>query len=77
MDTVKLNLDLKNLRKAAFAVGVGLTVGKTVGDLISSGINGAVIGVSKICKADQEKTAGNMRKNDIEHEENVEDNPKQ
>lgn len=77
MDTVKLNLDLKNLRKAAFAVGVGLTVGKTVGDLISSGINGAVIGVSKICKSDHEKPSGNMQKNDIEHEENVEDNPKQ
>lgn len=36
----KISLDTKDLRKAAFAVGIGLTVGKYVG----TGVNGAIQG---------------------------------
>lgn len=34
-----LNLDTRNLRKAAFAVGVGLTVGKYVGGCVNGAID--------------------------------------
>ena len=47
MKDFNVNLDTKNLRKAAFAVGFGLTVGKAIGDLVSVGINGTVLGLIK------------------------------
>lgn len=39
---------LKDLRKAAFAVGFGFTVGKYVGKLFNSVIDGAVRGIISI-----------------------------
>ena len=47
MKDFNVNLDTKNLRKAAFAVGFGLTVGKAIGDLVSISINGTILGLIK------------------------------
>lgn len=47
MDETKLILNLKNMRKAAFAVGVGFTVGKTVGGYASAVMNGVGLGILK------------------------------
>ena len=47
MKDFNVNLDTKNLRKAAFAVGFGLTVGKAIGDLVSISINGIILGLIK------------------------------
>lgn len=48
MDEFSVNLDAKNLRKAAFAVAFGLTVGKAVGDLASAVIGGGTEEVIKL-----------------------------
>lgn len=44
MDDISIKIDTKEVRKIAFAVGFGLTVGKAVGDLVSVLIDGATTG---------------------------------
>ena len=59
----------KDFRKAAFAVGVGFTVGKYVGDLINGAISGTIMGLFKhyvnhgneICKEALNKTEGDQK----------------
>ena len=48
MDEFSVNLDAKNLRKVAFAVAFGLTVGKAVGDLASAVITGGIEGATEL-----------------------------
>lgn len=47
MDELKLILNTKNVRKAACAVGFGLTIGKFVGDVVNAGIPSLVTGFVK------------------------------
>ena len=53
----KVNVSIKGFGKAAFIIGFGLTVGKTVGDLVSGAINGGTIGVIKGMAACGNKSA--------------------
>ena len=48
MDDFKITINAKDLRRAAFAVGFGLTVGKAVGDCVSALIGGATTGVVQL-----------------------------
>ena len=43
----KDNESIKGLGSAAFIVGFGLTVGETVGDLVSGVLNGGTLGAIK------------------------------
>lgn len=66
----------KDFRKAAFAVGVGLTVGKGVGDLINAALSGWAIGLTKGLAKNGNKTAQEICKKakiDYEPKENDED----
>lgn len=47
MNNLEVTIKTKDLRKGAFAVMFGLTVGKAVGDLVSAGINGITTGLIK------------------------------
>lgn len=38
------DLTIKDIRKVAFAVGLGITVGKGVGALVNAGIDGVIAG---------------------------------
>lgn len=49
--------NFKDLRKAAFAVGFGFTVGKAVGGMVDAVLNGMVIGVTKAAAEHGNKTA--------------------
>lgn len=40
--------DFKDLRKAAFAVGFGFTVGKAVGGFVDAALNGVVISFARM-----------------------------
>ena len=44
MEGIDVKFNVKEVRKLAFAVGFGLTVGKAVGDLVSVLINDATTG---------------------------------
>lgn len=48
---------MKDLRKAAFAVGFGLTMGKFAGDLVNAAITGVGIGVLKFAANNGNKIA--------------------
>ena len=75
MEGFNVNLDIKNLRKAAFAVGFGITVGKTIGDIVSAGINGMVLGLVKCVKESSQKAC---KKDDVEYaEEEIGNDPRQ
>ena len=52
-----MNSNFKDLRKAAFAVGFGLTVGKAVGGMVEAVLNGMVISVTKAAAKHGNKTA--------------------
>lgn len=41
------DLNVKDIRKAAFAVGIGFTVGKECGEYISAVLGGILIGVTR------------------------------
>lgn len=41
------DLNVKDIRKAAFAVGLGFTVGKQIGEMVNAAINGAWLGTLK------------------------------
>ena len=74
----KVNVSIKGLRKAAFIVGFGLTVGEAVGDLVSAAINGGTLGVIKgmaACgnKAAQKVCGNNGVKYDTKNEQNESD----
>lgn len=45
MNDFKITIKAKDLRRAAFAVGFGLTVGKAVGNFVGALIEGATTGM--------------------------------
>lgn len=47
---IRINLcaNTRDIRKAAFAVGFGLTMGKFAGDLVKAAIDGLTAGIAKI-----------------------------
>jgi hypothetical protein len=47
-DKYELVLNTKNIRKVAFAVGFGLTLGKMAGGIVDSALKGVVRGTLKI-----------------------------
>lgn len=65
---------LKDLRKAAFAVGVGFTLGRSIGGYISAALNGTVLGIVKSLAKN-----GNKFMQEVCEKSNVEweDNPKE
>ena len=72
-----VNLDTKNLRKAAFAVGFGLTVGKAIGDLVSVSIDGTVLGVIKSIAKDVKSSQKAFENDSVKHaEEKIGNDPK-
>lgn len=59
----------KDFRKAAFAVGIGLTVGKGIGDLINAALSGWAIGLAKGLAKNGNKTAQEVcKKAEIDYE---------
>ena len=77
MKDFNVNLDTKNLRKAAFAVGFGLTVGKAIGDLVSVGINGAALGVIKGIAKDVKSSQKAFENDSVKYaEEEIGNDPK-
>ena len=50
-------LNTKNLRKAAFAIGFGLTLGKLTGNVVEYVLNGALQGIVKVMAGEGNKTA--------------------
>lgn len=62
--------DLKAIRKAAFAAGVGFTVGKNVGRLINAGISGVYLGMLKsLAKHGNEVAKDACERCNIDYEE--------
>ena len=55
-------LDTKNLRRVAFTVGFGLTLGKMTGDLVSSALDGFARGTLKIIAGKGNETAQSICK---------------
>lgn len=47
MEKVNYNFNIGNLRKAAFAIGFGLTVGKFVGECVNNVTAGVMLAVLK------------------------------
>ena len=77
MKDFNVNLDTKNLRKAAFAVGFGLTVGKAIGDLVSVSIDGTVLGVIKSIAKDVKSSQKAFENDSVKHaEEEIGNDPK-
>lgn len=63
--------DMRYIRKAAFAVGFGLTMGKFVGKCVIAGINGAVTGINRAMAKNGNKFAQEFcDKADIKYETN-------
>lgn len=48
---------MKDLRKAAFAVGFGFTMGKFAGDMVNAAITGVGLGVLKFAAKHDNKSA--------------------
>lgn len=68
---------MKDLRKAAFAVGFGFTMGKFAGDIVKSAIAGVGIGILKIAaKEGNEVAQKTCEENGIDFEEKKEDESK-
>lgn len=66
----------KDFRKAAFAVGIGFTVGKGIVGIINSALSGGTIGLIKGLAKNGNKTAQEICKKakiDYEPKENDED----
>ena len=62
--------DLKAIRKAAFAAGVGFTVGKAVGGYINAVISGVYLGILKsLAKHGNEVARDACERCNIEYEE--------
>lgn len=77
MKDFNVNLDTKNLRKAAFAVGFGLTVGKAIGDLVSVCIDGTVLGVIKSTAKDVKSSQKAFENDSVKYsEEEIRNDPK-
>lgn len=53
---IDLNLNTANLRKAAFAIGFGLTVGKFAGECVSAVWGGVIVGVKELISKDASET---------------------
>lgn len=75
----ELVLNTKNIRKVAFAVGFGLTLGKMAGDLVDSALEGVARGTLKFMAGKGNETAQSicketgMKYNDkAQHEEEPE-----
>ena len=79
MKRVKIKVGSLGLGGAAFVVGLGLTVGKAVGNLVNAGIYGAIIGFSEAAAECRNETAQDVcKKSSIKHaEENVENDSRQ
>lgn len=59
----------KDFRKAAFAVGIGFTVGKEIGDLIKAVVSIATIDLTKCLAKSGNKTAQEIcKKAEIDYE---------
>lgn len=57
MNNCKVTINARDLRRAAFVVGFGLTVGKAVGKLVVAAIDGTITGITKGMAAAGNKTA--------------------
>lgn len=69
--------DFKDLRKAAFAVGFGFTVGKAVGKYAGAALDGAILGVAKVLAKKGNKTMQEvLKKNNVNFEEKNKEEPK-
>lgn len=53
--SIKLCVDTKDLRKAAFAVGLGLTLGKFAGECVKAVFDGIALGLTRRMKTDKTK----------------------
>lgn len=68
---------MKDLRKAAFAVGFGFTMGKFAGDIVKAVITGAGLGTLKFAASEGSKIAKETcEKSGIDFEEKKEDESK-
>ena len=69
MDKFNVTINAKDLRRAAFAVGFGITVGKTVGDWVGAVINGAGLGIIKgLAKHGNETAQKVCKDSDLDYE---------
>lgn len=50
MSKTNITINVKDLRKAAIAIGFGFTVGKNLGKLVNAGIDGITLGILEITK---------------------------
>ena len=57
-----MNWTTKEIRKAAFAVGVGFTVGKKVGDILNCAFDGAIKGLMRYMAKEGNKIAQDVCK---------------
>ena len=72
-----MNWTTKEIRKAAFAVGVGFTVGKNVGDILNGAIEGAIEGLMCYMAKKGNKTAQDVcEKANISYEKGPDNEPK-
>lgn len=61
--------NFKDLRKAAFAVGFGFTLGKAVGGYVEALLNGAMLGVTKaVTKHRNETVQEALKKSGVKYE---------
>ena len=79
MDVFEVTINAKDLRRAAIAVGFGLTVGKTIGHLVSGVINGATTEVIKsLAKHGNKAAQETCDQNNIKYADvNVGNDPRQ
>lgn len=61
-DRYDIILNTKNLRKVAFTVGFGLTLGKMAGAIVSSALDGCTRGTVKLMASKGNKTAQSICK---------------
>lgn len=76
MDEMKIVLNTTNIRKVAFAVGFGLTMGTFVGGCLKSAVNGAIKGSVRRMAEEGSKVAQDICKKANVHYETGNDEPK-
>ena len=70
MDDFKITINAKDLRRAAFAVGFGLTVGKAVGDFVGALIGGVTSGtIQQMAKHGNKVAQKACEENGIEYDD--------
>lgn len=72
-----MNWTTKEIRKAAFAVGVGFTVGKKVGVILNAALDGAIKGfVRYMAKEGNEFAQDVCKKANLSYEKDPDNEPK-